>query len=173
MRNGGIILQAFAPFFSRSLLTHSAEVAVSLKSSLQMNISSGNFGRGREEGGTGGIEESCNAEIKQFWTRLIATWKWTFKRIYPIYVLQQRRHRVKVCSFCSMFENIYKLITNIKKGKMTILGDNLIVSRMRLSTKAIQVTQTLPRHLPTVILSLLLPFVSLAMIRNMWKSIKC
>ena len=34
---------------------------------------------------------------------------------------------------------------------MTILGDNLMVSRMRLSTKAIQVTQTLPRHLPTVI----------------------
>ena len=47
---GGIILQAFAPFF-RSSLTHSVEVAVSLKSSLQMNVSSGNFGRGRAEGG--------------------------------------------------------------------------------------------------------------------------
>ena len=34
---------------------------------------------------------------------------------------------------------------------MTILGDNLIVSRSRSSTKAIQVTQILPRHLPTVI----------------------
>ena len=43
--------QAFPPFFSRSSLTQSAEVAVSLKSSLQMNVSSGNFGRGREEGG--------------------------------------------------------------------------------------------------------------------------
>ena len=32
-------------------LTHSAEVAVSLKSNLQMNVSSGNFGRGRVEGG--------------------------------------------------------------------------------------------------------------------------
>ena len=32
-------------------LTHSAEVAVSLKSNLQMNVSSGNFGRGRAEGG--------------------------------------------------------------------------------------------------------------------------
>ena len=32
-------------------LTHGAEVAVSLKSSLQMNVSSGNFGRGRAEGG--------------------------------------------------------------------------------------------------------------------------
>ena len=72
-----------------------------------------------------------------------------------------------MCSFRSMFENIYKLITKIKKGKMTILDDNLIVSRMRLSTKAIQVTQTLPRHLPTVILSRLRPIVSLAMIRNM------
>ena len=48
---GGIILQAFAPFFSRSSFTHSVEVAVSLKSSLQMNVSSGNFGRGRAEGG--------------------------------------------------------------------------------------------------------------------------
>ena len=43
---------SFCTFFSRSsLFTHSAEVAVSLKSSLQMNVSSGNFGRGREEGG--------------------------------------------------------------------------------------------------------------------------
>ena len=57
---------SFCTFFSKSSLTHSAEVAASLKSSLQMNVSSGNFGRGREEGGTGGIEESCNAEIKQF-----------------------------------------------------------------------------------------------------------
>ena len=32
-------------------LTHSVEVAVSLKSNLQMNVSSGNFGRGRVEGG--------------------------------------------------------------------------------------------------------------------------
>ena len=32
-------------------LTHSAEVGVSLKSNLQMNVSSGNFGRGRAEGG--------------------------------------------------------------------------------------------------------------------------
>ena len=35
-------------------LTHSAEVALSLKSNLQMNVSSGNFGRGRAEGGLRG-----------------------------------------------------------------------------------------------------------------------
>ena len=45
---------SFCTFFSRSSLTQSAEVAVSLKSSLQMNVSSGNFGRGWEEGGNRG-----------------------------------------------------------------------------------------------------------------------
>ena len=42
---------SFCTFFSRSSITHSAKVAVSLKSRLQMNVSSGNFGRERMEGG--------------------------------------------------------------------------------------------------------------------------